>query len=69
MPAQKINIRKLKDALNHKFEGGQSHQQIVNALGIFKGAVTKYVGLAVAARLDWPAIAEMDEVSLEFCDR
>lgn len=63
MPAQKINIRKLKDALNHKFEGGQSHQQIV------KGAVTKYVGLAVAARLDWPAIAEMDEVSLEFCDR
>jgi transposase len=34
-------------------------------LGISKGVVTKYVGLAVAARLDWPAIAAMDEASLE----
>jgi hypothetical protein len=58
-------MRKLKDALRLKFEGGQSHQQIANALGISKGVVTKYVGLAVAARLDWPAIAEMDEASLE----
>jgi transposase len=65
MPAQRINMRKLKDALRLKFEGGQSHQQIANALGISKGVVTKYVGLAVAARLDWPAIAEMDEASLE----
>ena len=65
MPAQRINMRKLKDALRLKLEGGQSHQQIANALGISKGVITKYVGLAVAARLDWPAIAEMDEAGLE----
>ena len=41
-------MRKLKDALRLKFEGGQSHQQIAAALGISKGVVTKYVGLAVA---------------------
>jgi predicted transcriptional regulator len=41
---------KLKDALRLKFEGGQSHQQIANALAISKGVVTKYVGLAVTAQ-------------------
>jgi transposase len=58
-------MRKLKDALRLKFEGRQSHQQIADALGISKGVVTKYVGLAVAARLDWPALAAMDEATLE----
>ena len=65
MPALRINMRKLKDALRLKFDGGQSHQQIADALGISKGVVTKYVGLAVAAGLDWQAIAAMDEATLE----
>jgi transposase len=65
MPALRINMRKLKDALRLKFEGRQSHQQIASALGISKGVVTKYVGLAVAAALDWQAIATMDEATLE----
>ena len=52
MPASRINMRKLKDALHLTFEGGLSHQQIATALGISKGLVTKYVGLAVAASLD-----------------
>ena len=65
MPASRINMRKLKDALRLKFEGGQSHQQIAQALGISKGVVTKYAGLAVAAGLDWAAIAAMDEATLE----
>ena len=58
-------MRKLKDALRLKFECGQSHQQIAHALGISKGVVTKYVGLAVAAGLDWQAIAAMDVAALE----
>ncbi|AGX88715.1 IS21 family transposase [Candidatus Symbiobacter mobilis] len=65
MPALRINMRKLKDALRLKFEGGQSHQQIARALGISKGVVTKYVGLAVAAALDWNTISLMDEATLE----
>ena len=58
-------MRKLKDALRLKFEGGQSHQQIATALEISKGVVTKYVGLAVAAGLNWKAIEDMDEATLE----
>ena len=65
MPAIRINMRKLKDALRLKFDGGLSHQQIAGALGISKGVVTKYAGLAVAAGLDWQAIAAMDEATLE----
>ena len=58
-------MRKLKDALRLKLEGGQSHQQIADSLEISKGVVTKYVGLAVAAGLDWPAVQAMDEAALE----
>ena len=58
-------MRKLKDALRLKFDGGLSHQQIAGALGISKGVVTKYAGLAVAAGLHWQAIAAMDEAELE----
>ena len=58
-------MRKLKDALRLKFEAGQSHQHIARALSITKGVVTKYVGLAVAAGLDWQAISAMDEATLE----
>ena len=65
MPAARINMRKLKDALRLKFEGRHSHQYIAAALGISKGVVTKYVGLAVAAGLDWAQQAAMDEATLE----
>lgn len=65
MPAPRIDMRKLKDALRLKLDGGQSHQQIAASLGISKGVVTKYVGLAVAAGLDWAAVQAMDEASLE----
>jgi transposase len=58
-------MRKLKDALRLKLQGHQSHQQIATALGLSKGAVTKYVGLALAAGLDWTSIAAMDEATLE----
>ena len=58
-------MRKLKDALRLKFEGGLSHQQIATALGISKGVVTKYAALAVAAGLDGAALALMDESGLE----
>jgi transposase len=65
MAAPRINMRKLKDVLRLKLEGGLSHQKIASALGISKGVVTKYVGLAVAAELDWPAVKAMDEATLE----
>lgn len=58
-------MRKLKDALRLKLVGKQSHQNIAAALGLSKGVVTKYVGLAAAAGLDWASIEAMSEATLE----
>ena len=46
MPAPRITMRKMKDVLRLKLDAGLSHEQIAAALGISKGVVTKYVGLA-----------------------
>ena len=54
-------MRKIKDVLRLKFDAKLSHQQIADALGLSKGVVTKYAGLAVAAGLDWLAMQSMDE--------
>ena len=65
MPAPRITMRNIKDVLRLKLDAQLSHEQIANALGISKGVVTKYVGLAGAAGLDWPAVQACDEVALE----
>jgi transposase len=57
-------MRKIKEIMRLKFEAKLSHEQIANALGISKGVVTKYVGMAGVARLDWSAIKELDEVTI-----
>jgi DNA-binding transcriptional regulator LsrR (DeoR family) len=51
VPAPRINMRKIKDVLRLKLDAKLSHQQIADALGLSKGVVTKYVGLAAAAGL------------------
>lgn len=57
-------MRKIKDVLRLKLDGQLSHEQIAAALGISKGVVTKYVGLAAAAHLDWPTVQALDETAL-----
>ncbi len=58
-------MRKIKDVLRLKLDAKLSHQQIADALGLSKGVVTKYAGLAAAAGLDWGAVQAMDEAALE----
>jgi len=65
MPAHRMNMRMIKDVLRLKFDGGFSHDRIAASLGISKGVVTKYVGLASAAGLDWASACDMDEGELE----
>ena len=58
-------MRKIKDVLRLKLDAQLSHRQIAAALGMSKAAVTKYLGLAAAAGLDWAAVQGIDEVGLE----
>jgi transposase len=54
----------IKDIIRLKWEGELSHEQIAAALAVSKGVVTKYVGLAAAAGLDWETVREWDERQL-----
>lgn len=58
-------MRKIKEVLRLKLDAKLSHGQIAAALHLSKGVVTKYVGLAAAAGLDWSAIQLLDDVTLE----
>jgi len=58
-------MRKIKDVLRLKLDAKLSHQQIAAALGISKGVVAKYTGLAAAAGLDWASMQAMDEAALQ----
>lgn len=58
-------MRNIKDVLRLKLDAKLSHERIAAALGISKGVVAKYVGLAAAAGLDWPTVQACDEVTLE----
>lgn len=58
-------MRKIKDVLRLKLDAQLSHERIAASLGISKGVVAKYAGLAVAAGLDWPAVQELDEAALQ----
>ena len=65
MPQQRMDIRMIKDILRLKYSAALSHEAIARSLGISKGVVAKYLGLAGAAGLDWAAVAELDEAGLE----
>lgn len=58
-------MRKMKDVLRLKLDAKLSHEQIAKVLQLSKGVVTKYVGLAAAAGLDWPTVQALGEVELE----
>ena len=65
MAAQRMTLRMIKDILRLKWEAEHSHEQIARALSVSKGVVSKYVGLAGAAGLVWPAVREMEERELQ----
>ena len=48
MPVARISMKKIIEILRLKYEVKLSHEQIGKAIGISKGAVSKYVSLATA---------------------
>jgi transposase len=57
-------MRKITEVLRLKFQAKLSHEKIARAVGLSKGAVTKYVSLAQAQGLSWPLPADLDEAGL-----
>lgn len=61
MPKQRMALRMIKDVIRLKWDAQLSHEQIAAALGVSKGVIGKYVGLAAAAGLDWERVRDWDE--------
>jgi transposase len=57
-------MRKITEVLRLKFQAQLSHEKIARAVGLSKGAVTKYVNLAQAQGFSWPLPADLDEAGL-----
>ena len=51
MPGKRSPMRKITEVLRLKFEADLSHDQIARVVGLSKGVVGKYVGLAKAQGL------------------
>lgn len=58
-------MRKIKNVLRLKPDAKLSRLQIAASLSLSKGVVSKYIGLAAAAGLDWSQIKACDEITLE----
>jgi len=64
MPAQRLPMRKIRDALRLKFANGLSERQIAASLGISKTTVNEYLRRARQAGLSWPLPEGLGEDAL-----
>lgn len=60
-----LSAEKIRDILRLKMAMRLSHEQIAQSLGLSKGVVGKYVGLAKNVGLDWPAVRLLSEAELK----
>jgi transposase len=58
-------MRKIIEVLRLRFEAGFTHERIVAATRISKGAVTEYLRRAREAGIGWPPPAGLDDAQLE----
>ena len=65
MPAERVSMRKIRDALRLTHALGMSRRLVGEATGIGKTAVGEYVRRAVVAGLSWPILDDIDDADLE----
>ena len=65
MPAERVSMRKIREALRLTHAMGMSRRLVGEATGIGKTAVGEYVRRAAAAGLSWPLPDEIDDGELE----
>ena len=65
MPAERVSMRKIRDALRLTHAMGMSRRLVGEVTGIGKTAVGEYVRRAAVAGLSWPIPDEIDDAELE----
>jgi PAS domain S-box-containing protein len=62
-----LTSENIREILRLKMQVGLSRQQIADAIGLSKGVVGKYIGMAAKQGLDWPALCLLSEAGLMQC--
>ena len=65
MSAERMSMRKIREALRLTHALGMSRRLVGEATGIGKTAVGEYVRRAAVAGLSWPIPDEIDDAELE----
>ena len=65
MPAVRLSVRKIREVLRLKFEGGQTNRRIARSCRISRPTVADYLLRFEEAGLVWPAAAALDDTTLE----
>ena len=65
MSTKRLLMRKLREILRLKFEGGLGHRAIARSCGIGVGTVSSYVRRAERVGLGWPLPEGLDDTALE----
>jgi len=65
MPAMRLSMRKIKEILRLKFDGGQTNRRIARSCHISRPTVADYLLRFEEAGLEWPAAEALDDATLE----
>jgi len=65
MPAVRLSVRKIREVLRLKFDGGLTNRRIARSCHISRPSVADYLLRFEEAGLVWPAAATLDDASLE----
>jgi transposase len=65
MPAVRLSMRKIRDVLRLKFEGGETNRRIARSCHISRPSVADYLLRFQEAGLEWPAAAALDDATLQ----
>jgi len=65
MAAERLPMRKLRELIRLKLQGGQSGRAIARSCGLSPSTVGEYLGRVKVAGLTWPLPATLDDEALE----
>jgi transposase len=65
MPAERVSMRRIREVLRLKHEGGASDRQIARSLNLARSTVALTLERAVAVGLRWPLPATLSDRALE----
>jgi transposase len=65
VPAVRIPMRQVVEALRLTYDQGRSQREIARALGVSQSTISEYRSRFAASGLPWPLPAELDEAALE----